>query len=337
MPVALRVAHRLPIHRNLPDDHGRSGQLGLGLSSDTNSTSKRQPTMGGQPAAAPTTTPPAGQGNMDTTPMPTPMAAGGAAVPNTAEPQMPTMPSRTAAMWAACPTTNHQPQAGNIYALKSGATVADEQLVSVEGVVTARRLNPDGLYSHLVLQVNPNASDYNGTDHSGIWVYLNGTDDEALQENPPAEGALVRVHARTDTFFDQRQLGAVVCIEMIQENAGLPAPVDVQANEVGSGAEAMASLMGRGQALEGVLVRVSNSTVTNTEPAVGPGDGRLPDSDEIGPTYEFVVDDRLRVNDFIHRVNPMPMVGARYTAITGILRWGNANIKLEPRRASDLQ
>ena len=99
----------------------------------------------------------------------------------------------------------------------------------------------------------------------------------------------------------------------------------------------MASLMGRGQALEGVLVRVSNSTVTNTEPAVGPGDGRLPDSDEIGPTYEFVVDDRLRVNDFIHRVNPMPMVGARYTAITGILRWGNANIKLEPRRASDLQ
>ena len=116
------------------------------------------------------------------------MAGGVPAVPNTAEPQMPTMPSGDPnAMWAACPTTNHQPQAVNIYALKSGATVADEQLVSVEGV-RRKATNPDGLYSHLVLQVNPNASDYNGTDHSGIWVYLNGTDDSP-QENPPAEGA----------------------------------------------------------------------------------------------------------------------------------------------------
>ena len=55
------------------------------------------------------------------------------------------------------------------------------------------------------------------------------------------------------------------------------------------------------------------------------------------PTYEFVVDGQLRVNDYFFRLEPLPAVGTRYTSITGILRWGNAHSKIEPRSQADLQ
>ncbi|MEE2788408.1 MAG: hypothetical protein VX589_13780 [Myxococcota bacterium] len=306
-----------------------------------------QPTMDGASIQ------PSGTGGMPTaqvtnptstgTPMPemTQSASGGMPASSTIDDEPMDMPANPTgnpnAMWSACPSANHQPQATSIYALKSDNAVADEQLVSVEGVVTARRLNADGLYSHIVIQVSPTASDYTNADHSGLWVYLNGTEDAALQENPPKEGALVRVHGLTDTYFDQRQINQVVCIEMVQEDAGVPAPVEVQAADVGSGADATAALMGRGAALEGVLIRVVDTTVTNTEPAVGPGDGQVPDSEQTVPTYEFVLDNRLRVNDFIYRIDPQPAIGDTYRAIVGVLRWGNANLKIEPRRPADVQ
>ena len=224
----------------------------------------------------------------------------------------------------------------NIYTLRMGDSVgdyiADEALVSVEGVITAVRTNADGLPSHIVLQVPTDHPDYSGPDYSGVWVYLNNARDEAIATNPhpldpehlnpPPVGTLVRVVAGTNNHFGQRQLQHVTAIDIIGQSSP-PPPVAVSAGEVATdGASAWA--------LEGVLVRVSNAMVTATEPEAGPGE---PDGE---PTYEFVVDELLRINDYLYRSEPIPNVGALFVEITGILRFGNNNHKVEPRNASDL-
>ena len=251
---------------------------------------------------------------------------------NPTDPTQPTDPN----VWAACPT-DQQAKPATIYEVKTPNGFTDDSFVVVEGVVTARRMNADGKYSHLVIQVPTTDPNYVGPDKSGLWIYLNGSEDEALQMNPPAEGALVKVHALTSNFYDQLQLYKVVCMEMVNEQAGLPAPVDVLPAEVGTGEGERGMLMGRGEALEGVLVRVQNAKVTGTNPAVGPGDGKDPNTMQEAPTNEFVVDGNLRVNDFLYFINPQPSVDTTYSSITGILRWGNANMKLEPRSAADVQ
>ncbi len=65
----------------------------------------------------------------------------------------------------------------------------------------------------------------------------------------------------------------------------------------------------------------------DTAPPPGPGDAV--------PTHEFVVDGVLRVNDFIHRIEPFPSLGQAFDSLTGILRFANGHSKLEPRGPED--
>jgi hypothetical protein len=88
---------------------------------------------------------------------------------------------------------------------------------------------------------------------------------------------------------------------------------------------------------EGLLVEVQNVSVTAVEPAPGPGDN--------APNHEFVLNNELRVNDFLYfstdaggasNMLPAPMVGATFSKVVGILRLGNGDYKIEPRGVNDL-
>jgi hypothetical protein len=213
--------------------------------------------------------------------------------------------------------------ASDIYTVKSG-NLADDTPVTVEGVVTALRLNEEGLYSHLVIQIPADHSSYRGTDNSGLWVYLNNADDERLRTMPPMAGSLVRITGQVNNFYDQMQLQHVERLETLGQ-AQVPEAILVTAADVATGGP-------RAAALEGALVTVQDVEVTEVEPTAGPGDGM-----DGMATYEFVVDGQLRVDDYFYRSNPLPSVGTRFSRITGILRLGNAHSKMEPRSASDLQ
>lgn len=54
------------------------------------------------------------------------------------------------------------------------------------------------------------------------------------------------------------------------------------------------------------------------------------------PVHEFVVDDSLLIDDFFYKITPSPVVGDSFAAITGVLRWSFANMKLEPRSVADV-
>ena len=211
----------------------------------------------------------------------------------------------------------------DIYDVKVG-TLADDTTVSVEGVVTAVRLNADNLYSHMVLQVPVDSARYRGQANSGIWVYLNNADNDAWRMNPPMPGTLVRVTGRTNDFYGQWQIQHIEALQSVGQST-IPDPVVVPSGDISTGG-AQAS------ALEGMLVTVEDVTVIEVEPEAGPGDGQ-----DGMPTYEFVVDGQLRVDDYFYRLSPLPTVGTGFQSITGVLRLGNANTKIEPRGPSDIR
>jgi len=212
-------------------------------------------------------------------------------------------------------------QTVDIYSIKSGR-LADDTPVTVSGIVTATRINADGQYSHLVLQAVPSDPAFQGVDNSGLWVYLNNADDESLKTNPPAPGSLITLTGQVNNFYDQWQVQHVETY-IVQGTSTVPTPTVVNVSDVTTGGA-------RAMALEGTLVTVQNVEVSEVEPPAGPGDGM-----DGAPTYEFVVDGQLRVNDYFYRMEPLPSVGTRFSEITGILRWGNAHSKLEPRSQSD--
>ena len=200
----------------------------------------------------------------------------------------------------------------SVYQARSVNIVADEVSVRVRGVITAIRINDDGAASHLVIQ------DPVGVDFSGIWVYVNDTLVEPLPVF--AEGAEVEITASTADYFGQRQLQQITAVTQLGGNSSVQ-PITVTPTDVKTGG-------GRAMALEGVLVRVQNVSVESLNPPAGPGDE--------DPTQEMVISGGLRINDFF---TPLPMVniGDTFTEIIGVLRFGNGDYKIEPRRADDLR
>ena len=213
----------------------------------------------------------------------------------------------------------------SIYQLKDQGQALEDLRVSVQGVVTSIRLNLDGEYSHLTLQVPTNAPDYSGEDFSSTWVYLNNADSEDLGMNPPAVGSYIQIIGSIKDHFGQRQLQKVEQVIVLDANEPLTPSVEVQPSDIAlNGARAWA--------LEGSLVTVRNVEVTNNNPMPGPGDGA-----EGAPTNEFEITGGLIVNDFIFSALPQPSNGDSYTEITGFLRYANNMFKLEPRNAQDIR
>ncbi|MGA9524699.1 MAG: DUF4215 domain-containing protein, partial [Myxococcaceae bacterium] len=201
---------------------------------------------------------------------------------------------------SACPST--------IYAIKNG-TAPEGQKVSLGNVlVTAASAN--GIF----VQVHPSDNGYTGPERSGLFVFA--------RDLPVAVGDRVNIGEGVITkFFGQIQLGTVSGVTVASSANALPAPIVVAPTEINSTGA-------RKDALEGVLVRVENVTVTDVNPALGPGDKE--------PDNEFVVTGDLRINDYLYLVAPFPAVGEVFSSITGILEWRNDNMKIEPRNAQDL-
>lgn len=205
---------------------------------------------------------------------------------------------------APCPAT--------IYDVKSGLMVPGTPVL-VSGVVTA--VAPPRFW----IQVPEDAQDAElGARFSGIFVYVPSDENDSF--SPPARGSLVSVSAMASEYYGQLQLENVTELEVLEAESAVPSPVIVSPEEVGTaGADR--------QAYEGVLVTVLDGVVTALNPPAGIGDQ--------DPTNEYVLDDALRVNDYIYTTDPFPGIGDTMT-VTGILRWANEDSKLEPRDEMDL-
>jgi large repetitive protein len=201
---------------------------------------------------------------------------------------------------AACPAT--------VYAIKS-AMVAMGSRVTVTGpVVTAVTRN--GFFA----QVAPGDPAYTAPENSGIFVFTGTAPTVTAGDRVTLGNALVA------DFFGQTQLsGATVTVTA--RGVALPTPVAATPAEVTTGGV-------RAAALEGVVVRVADVTVTNPAP--------MPEGGEVAPTNEFQITGGLRVDDGLFLTTPFPVMDERFASITGVLALSRSNSKLNPRSADDL-
>ena len=165
------------------------------------------------------------------------------------------------------------------------------------------------------VQMTPGDPGYEGPEWSGLYVY-HPAGAAGVQA-----GDRVIVSGTVQDYFGQTQLAQVTAISIVSHAEPPPDPVPVDPADIATGGA-------RSAALEGVIVRVADAVVTDVAPAPGPGDAP--------PTYEWVVNGVLRVDDFLYRTDPFPEVGWVFASVTGVLRYANGDSKLEPRGPQDL-
>jgi large repetitive protein len=206
-----------------------------------------------------------------------------------------------------CPATIYQ-----IKTMTMPATLG--AVVSLaNALVTARAAN--GFF----VQVKETDAGYTGPDNSGLFVFT----ATAPTVNP---GDRVTVTNGTVTNFNGQIELSMVSFTVGTTGGAPPVPVTESAPGVPLTVTDLASGT-KAAALEGVIVRLANVSVTDIAPPPGTGDTT--------PTNEFVVGGALRVNDLLYLTTPFPVVGDSFTSLTGILEFRNANFKLEPRAATD--
>ena len=219
----------------------------------------------------------------------------------------------------ACDPCPHYYNPGNaycphsIYDIKKGVVPAGAVAEVREAVVTAHGFK-NGVFQGFFIQVDQDdAERFEGSEYSGLYCF-------GPSINPrPAVGAVVTVDGLIDSYYNQIQL-KVRNLTVVDNSEVIPVPVDVTAADVATGGTQAA-------AYESVLIKVSDVVVTNQDPDPGAGDAR--------PHNEFEVTGGLRVNDFVYKLDPLPLTGDEFALIAGILRWANGLSKLEPRSEAD--
>ncbi len=193
-----------------------------------------------------------------------------------------------------------------IYDVKSGTVPVNSTVSIAGGLVTGR--NASGYF----LQVKETDAGYMGANFSGVYVFDN--------TNMVAVGDRVTLTSATvQNYFGQIQLTNTTSqITSMGESA--PLPTAASEDEVKTGGT-------RAAQLEGVLVEVTNATVSDNMPP--------PDASDHAPTNEFLCDGKLLVDDFLYLITPFPVDGDNFSSITGVLNFKNNNSKVEPRAASD--
>jgi cytosine/adenosine deaminase-related metal-dependent hydrolase len=207
---------------------------------------------------------------------------------------------------------NGAPCPASIYAIKTGTVLPGSQ-VSLQGVVTA--VASPRFFVQVPVAEHDAALGYT---YSGIFVYLPATNPGGFPI--PARGDRVRVNGKVTDFYGQIQMSPINGIEILAQGEPVPAAQVVDPAQVATGGSLAA-------AYEGVLVSVLDAAVTALNPPAGAGD--------TDPTYEYVLAGGLRVNDYMYRTDPFPLVDDVYT-VTGVLRYANNDSKLEPRDADDV-
>ncbi len=203
---------------------------------------------------------------------------------------------------------------GTIYQVKSG-TIGAGSTVRLQGVQVTGYGSNAGVPQGFFVQHPPTGPGYAGTDNGGLYIYRpSGTP-------VPAVGDRIDVDGTVTMYYGQVQLSNVSYLSILSSGNEALVPVVALPADVATGGS-------RAAALEGSLVQVMDVTVTDVAPAVGAGDK--------APINEFVVTGGLRIDDFLHLATPFPLLGDRFTSISGVLRYASNDSKLEPRDENDL-
>jgi predicted extracellular nuclease len=159
------------------------------------------------------------------------------------------------------------------------------------------------------VQVPPDSPDYAGAANSGLFVFSGTGPKPAAGDRVDVEGTLTNYYGRlelTDTVFTPAGTSGASPEPAIVE------PVDAAT------ASAVVNGVAVAGALQSVLIKVQNVTVTNASPAVN----------------EFEVTGGLPVDDLLYRLDPLPSVGQTFSSITGVLNLYLNRYALEPRGAA---
>ncbi len=191
----------------------------------------------------------------------------------------------------------------SIYRIKRGELASGSMVSDLRGVVTA--IVPTGF----LMQVPTDASDYDGPDFSGVFVFTSSRPSDR------SIGELVSVTGPVTLYFDEWELNRPAVASL--GTASVPPPVVVTPDLIATGGA-------RATALEGVLVQVDGVAVTSANP------------DAPSDYGELAVTGGLRVDDWMISLAPYRTVGTTFTTLIGVLSYRNANSKLSPRSAADI-
>jgi hypothetical protein len=214
-----------------------------------------------------------------------------------------------------CPADSNPGSAGCpglVYDVKDGTLAVGTRISLADMVVTA--IDSRGFW----LQLDPASSDYAGVEHSGVYVF-------APDDMPPARWDILQLDgASVGDFYGQRQLTSASW-----SASGSASPIAARAL---SSAEVSAAVAAANESpYEGVLVEVTDVTVTNPEapPVAGAGD-------DGADRNEFEITGGLRVDDALFLISPYPAQDENFSSLRGLLSWRNGLLKLLPRDASDV-
>ena len=198
----------------------------------------------------------------------------------------------------------------SIYDVHSGVIPVGDR-PSVLGVVVTGVAEGTGLF----VQLPTTAPDYDGPEHSGLFVYMPSA------PSYPAVGDLVNVEGTIELFFGQTELTSPV-VTPVDDTAPMPEPVLLTTTEIQAYADAAGPLRGR--------ARARRRCGGHRHGAGGPGrrDGHL----------------RVRGHRRAGRstttstASDPPVVADQVIpGITGVLRWSWGRHKLNPRGLEGLR
>ena len=150
---------------------------------------------------------------------------------------------------------------------------------------------------------------------SGIWVYTQNQGVADALATMLQVGMTVDVHGVYQEYNGLSEIVIDVQADITPGGTFQLNPVLVNPCDVGTGGAQQ-------EAYEGVLVRVSNVEVTDTNP------------DDPNDYNEFEVDSCLRVDDLFYLAEPG--LETLYQALVGVMSYSFDNAKLEPRTAADV-
>jgi hypothetical protein len=193
-----------------------------------------------------------------------------------------------------CPAT--------IYQIKDG-TFAPGVQVTLSDVLVTGRSSGNGFF----VQTKSGDANFAGVAHSGIFV----AGDSFTASVGQRLTLTARVASEAGHVFLRNPF-----MTSTASNVAAPAPVTESSPGVPLAAADLALGGSQADALQGVVVSLSNVTVT-----------------AVNPPHEFTVNGVLHVSDLMFRATPT--VGSGFTTLTGILDFRAADTKLEPRSATD--
>ncbi len=210
-----------------------------------------------------------------------------------------------------CPDAANPPPLGcpaSIYDIKQGLVPTGRSVSMTNVLVTGS--NADGYF----LQVKETDPGYQGEEYSGIYVYA---PDNLLQ----AGDRIDITAALVNDYYGQIQLidADIDIVSSLEETP--PEPFVVVTDVLASDEDLQ-------EALEAVIIRVPDVTVTDDAPPASEYDH--------APTNEFEVDGSLIVDDYLYLADPFPVEGEVFSSISGILVHRHNTYKLEPRGPEDL-